>query len=189
MSHVGVSRVRRVARLLSQGHVRDQPSARVGTEERGCGHAMHIKKKARVFGGETARFHARAQVTRVNACTCMRIIRLAMKIGCEVGCVVGSCLTRSQPWMQLSCMMIGRTCKTRDLRGCRNIYLLSVGWDVCTLTWRHWHDNDSFKKDGKHAYRRRAKPGPRRGRHPLSSVPAVMTQVARPVSHLDCTIH
>ena len=65
--------------------------------------------------------------------------------------------------------MIGRiiACKTRvDVE----TYLLSVGWDVCTLTWRHWHDNDSFKKDGKHAYRRRAKPGPRRGRHPPSSV-------------------
>jgi hypothetical protein len=82
---------------------------------------MHIKKKARVFGGETARFHARAQVTRVNACTCMRIIRLAMKIGCEVGCVVGSCVTRSQPWMQLSCMRIGRICKTLELAICVDV--------------------------------------------------------------------
>ena len=62
-------------------------------------HATSKKKWVRVFGGETARFHARAQVTRVNACTCMQIICLAMKIGCEVGCVVGSCVTRSQPYV------------------------------------------------------------------------------------------
>jgi hypothetical protein len=146
------------------------------TEEGGCGHARHIKKKwVRVL-----RFHARAQVPRVNACTCMRIIRLAMKIGCEVGCVVGSCVTQSQPWMQLSCMHDWTHAIVRlhaRLAICVDVetYLLSVGWDVCTLTWRHWHDNDSFKNDGKHAYCRTAKPGPRRGRHFLSSV-LVMTQ-------------